>query len=385
MKEILIITPYCPFPPHKSGGIHALYSILKENKYDKNTKIDLLYYDEEDKEAEIEIKRYINDVRYVDLRRKGKFNRIISILKRIPYGVYQYDECRLNLEKKYDLIILDQSLGINIIKNIKQKNVILMAYDSMQLYFKRKSQIDSQGFISKIYNLSQSYFYKKLQGNTYDMFNKIYFVSENDSDFEKSKNPKYRDKLDFINLGVDFEKFSKDRYEESKEDIIVFTGIMSYAPNKDAAIYFAKDIMPKILEKRPKAKFLIVGKDPDEDILALRSDNIKVTGFVNDIVEVISSAKIYVSPLRFGTGMKNKVLEAMSTSKAIVASEVSIEGIKELIHNENIYIAKNDEEWVTYVCDLIDDTNKNKIFGEKCREVILQNYNWKKSYNKIIE
>ena len=83
--------------------------------------------------------------------------------------------------------------------------------------------------------------------------------------------------------------------------------------------------------------------------------------------------------------MKNKVLEAMSTSKAIVASEVSIEGIKELIHNENIYIAKNDEEWVTYVCDLIDDTNKNKIFGEKCREVILQNYNWKKSYNKIIE
>ncbi|MDR3594811.1 hypothetical protein [Clostridium sp.] len=184
MKKVLIITPYCPFPPHKSGGIHALFNMLKENKK-FNDRIDLLYYDEKDEYAEIEVLKYIDNVYYLDLRKKGKFIRIISMLKRIPYGIYQYDESLLYINNDYDKIIFDQPLSMNLINNVNTKEAVFMAYDSMSLYFDRKSNIDSTTLIEKIYNKMQSKYYKKIQKKLYSKFNKVFFVSESDASYEK--------------------------------------------------------------------------------------------------------------------------------------------------------------------------------------------------------
>ena len=383
MKRILILTPNCPFPPYKSGGTHALYNMIK-NKFN-NDYIDLVYYDEEDNEAEKEIKRYVNDVIYIPIKKKNiKVKRIISILKRIPFGIYQYDSKRLIISEKYDLVIFDQNLSLDLVNYIECKNKVLMAYDSMQLYFKRKSQINSKISIANLYNLLQSKFYDRIKTKNYYKFNKIYFVSEKDSDYEKESNPDVKDRIDYIKLGVDYNKFNLDNYNsDSTQKSIIFTGIMDYAPNKDAVMFFCKSIMPILINKHPDLIFYIVGKNPDEDIKKLKNKNVVVTGFVEDIVECIARATVYISPLRYGTGMKNKVLEAMSTGKAIVASPISVEGIDELKHSDNIFIANREDDWIKYVDVLLNDENRRNVFSEKCRGIILENYNWEKSYEKL--
>ncbi|RII35760.1 glycosyltransferase [Clostridium chromiireducens] len=356
--------------------------MLKENKK-FNNRIDLLYYDEKDEYAEMEVKKYIDNVYYLDLRKKGKSLRIMSMLKGIPYGIYQYDESRLYIKNGYDKIIFDQPLSMNLISNINTKESILMAYDSMSLYFGRKSKIDSTTFIEKIYNKMQSKYYKKIQKKLYSKFNKVFFVSENDASYEKEMYAEFVSKIDNITLGVDYNKFDSSRYSNSSSKNIIFTGIMDYPPNKDAAIFFATKIFPKIIEKDNEVKFIIVGKNSDKDICNLISNNIKVTGFVDDIVESIASARVYVSPLRFGTGMKNKVLEAMSCKRAIVASETSVEGISQLEHNKNIYIPTTEDEWVYYVVKVLNDNTINDSFGNQCRKIILTNYSWENAYVKV--
>ena len=258
-----------------------------------------------------------------------------------------------------------------------------MAYDSMSLYFHRKANIDSNTLVGKIYNEMQSKYYKKIQKKLYSKFDKVFFVSENDACYEKKMYKEVQSKIDNITLGVDYNKFDSSRYSSSTSKNIIFTGIMDYPPNKDAAIFFATKIFPKILKKDSEVKFFIVGKNSDEDICRLRSDNIQVTGFVDDIVESIASARVYVSPLRFGTGMKNKILEAMSCKRTIVASEISVEGISQLEHNKNIYVPITEDEWVYYVVKALNDNAINESFGNQCRNIILMNYRWENAYTKV--
>lgn len=382
MKKFLIITPYCPFPPNKSGGINTLFNLVKENnKF--NNQIDLLFYDKNDEQAKDEVAGYFNNVFHLDLRKKGKLTRIISMLKEIPYGIYQYDENLLEITNEYDKVILDQPLSMNLINKINVKESALLCHDSMSLYFRRKANMSNINLIEKVYSKMQSKYYYKIEKKLFSKFDKIIFVSEKDALYEKKLNVEIKDKIDNINLGVDYRKFDSSKYKTSKNKNVIFTGIMSYAPNKDAAIFFATKIMPRLLEIDKEIVFIIAGRDPDKDVLNLQSDNIKVTGFVNDIVENIADARVYVSPLRFGTGVKNKVLEAMSCKKAIVASEISIEGITELEQNKNIYVADTEDEWVNYVTKALVDDEVNEKFGQQCREIILSKYKWENAYNKI--
>jgi polysaccharide biosynthesis protein PslH len=381
MKKILIITPYCPFPPHKSGGIHALFNLLRQNPF--NSEIDLLYYDKEDKQAEIEVKKYVSNIYYIDLRKKSKFiNRILSIINLKPHGTFQYNK-HIDLNKKYDKIIFDQPLSIDLVDTLDAEEKTLFSYDSMIMYFSRKSK-QTKNVFEKIYNTLQSAFYIRLQKKKLNKFDSIFYVSEIDKIYEQDLFKDInKDKFKNINLGVDKEKFNTNKYSKKDEKSIVFTGIMSYEPNKDAMIYFVNSIFNELKMYHQNLKLYIVGKEPDREIQDMAREDIIITGFVDDVAEYIANATVYISPLRFGTGMKNKVLEAMSTSKAIVASPTSVEGINELINGENIYVANNDNEWIEYINILIIDNLKREQFGAKCRKIIEENYSWESGFMEI--
>src|SRR6185436_5916336 len=114
--------------------------------------------------------------------------------------------------------------------------------------------------------------------------------------------------IDLLPNGVDTNDFAPQP-EREEADLVAFAGNMAYQPNVDAACWFARDVWPTIREARPHARLVLVGRDPVAAVEALRSDSIEVTGTVPRIQDVVARAAVVVSPLRYGTGMKNKVLE----------------------------------------------------------------------------
>ncbi|AAK80991.1 glycosyltransferase involved in cell wall biosynthesis [Clostridium acetobutylicum] len=389
--KILIITPSCPYPPHKSGGALIIYNLLKQNKSVGNT-IDLLYYDEYDKEAEKEIRKYADSVYNKNLRvRISPLDRMLSILKGIPYGLYQYKHSLLKsycyeLQKNhYDVVFFDQFSSVLFQDMINCTNKIFFECDCVSLFFHRKYKMGQKNLIGKVYNGLQYKYYKKIEKNYYKKFNKVFFVSESDALYVKDNFKESAANIDHINLGVNIENFDSDKYDnlDLKEKSIVFTGIMNYAPNKDAVLYFYNKILPEIIKKYPDIKFYIVGKNPDSDVQSLEGKNVVVTGFVDDIAEYIAKASVYVSPLNYGTGMKNKVLEAMSMNKAIVASEVSVEGINELKDGVNIFIAKDDKQWIDKILLLLSNDSVRKDIGANGRNIVKSYYSWEKAYMKL--
>ena len=94
---------------------------------------------------------------------------------------------------------------------------------------------------------------------------------------------------------------------------------------------------------------------------------------------------MYVSPLRFGTGVKNKVLEAMGCCKASVFSPISIEGIPEVIPGENCSVASTTDEWVFAVSELLESNEKRDTYEKKLAESSFASRSWKQSMKEIME
>jgi glycosyltransferase involved in cell wall biosynthesis len=112
-------------------------------------------------------------------------------------------------------------------------------------------------------------------------------------------------------------------------DGIVFTGAMSYAPNVDTAVHLARVILPLVRREIPTARLTIVGRDPTPAVLATAElPGVTVTGYVDDVRPYLEGAAVFAAPLRFGSGIQNKLLEAMSMEVPAVVSTLAADGLR---------------------------------------------------------
>src|SRR6185436_7599829 len=109
---------------------------------------------------------------------------------------------------------------------------------------------------------------------------------------------------------------------------VVFTGLMNHPPNADAAVFFAREVLPRIRAEVPDAAFEVVGREPTPEVLALADlPGVTVTGEVPDVRPLLAAASAVVAPLRFGSGARQKILEAWAMEKSVVATTVGAEGL----------------------------------------------------------
>jgi glycosyltransferase involved in cell wall biosynthesis len=113
-------------------------------------------------------------------------------------------------------------------------------------------------------------------------------------------------------------------------DCLVFTGVMSYPPNADAARYLIAELLPLIRQSIPGIKTLIVGRDPAPDLieLAKHEPNITLTGYVDDVRPYLERATVFVAPVRYASGVQNKILEALAMGVPVVTTSVVVAGVK---------------------------------------------------------
>jgi len=142
--------------------------------------------------------------------------------------------------------------------------------------------------------------------------------------------------------------------EFDKTSDLLFVGNFSHPPNEDAVLYFWKDVFPLILKDLPDVRLYVVGNNPPDSVKALASDRIIVTGYVQDLSPYLLQARISVSPLRYGAGMKGKVGEALSWGLPVVTTTIGAEGM-ELDDGRDALIADTAEQFAAKVVRLYND------------------------------
>ncbi len=189
--------------------------------------------------------------------------------------------------------------------------------------------------------------------------------------------------------GVDTEYFHPGLSEQAPqtsaltEPRLCFVGVMDYLPNVTAMQWFASQVWPQLRQRYPGASLQIVGKHPTSEILSLtRLPGIDVTGAVPDVRPFLRSADMVVAPLQIARGVQNKVLEAMSMARPVVASSAAATGI-DCTDGQHLCIADQPQQWLQRIDWLCGDDQRRQRLGQSARQLVCQQYTWQARLSQL--
>jgi glycosyltransferase involved in cell wall biosynthesis len=174
--------------------------------------------------------------------------------------------------------------------------------------------------------------------------------------------------------GVDLDYFSPS-LEAVDRDSLVFSGRMGYRPNTDAAVFFAREVLPLILRKRPRTVLTVVGAEPPREVRKLAGANVVVTGAVSDVRPYCRRAAVLLAPIRFGGGTRLKVLEAMAMAKPLVSTAVGCEGIN-AGSGEHLLVADSPIDMAAAVLRLLEDRDLATAIARRGLALVKSSYGW---------
>lgn len=184
------------------------------------------------------------------------------------------------------------------------------------------------------------------------------------------------DKAFAIPIGVDIDYFGNVALEDNTDEYIGFLGAMNVAHNENAVEHFVKDILPLVLQKHPKVKFLVIGGGVQDRLFNLRSDNVIFTGRVEDIRDYLKKCKVFVCPMTFGSGIKTKNLEAMAMGLPVVTTSIGAENI-DAKDGVDWHVADDNVTFANRVVTLLEDNRRRLDMGQKGKQFIYDNFTWK--------
>jgi glycosyltransferase involved in cell wall biosynthesis len=162
---------------------------------------------------------------------------------------------------------------------------------------------------------------------------------------------------------------------------VVFTGAMRHAPNADAARWYVEQVQPRVACGVPDASLAIVGADPPADVLALRSDAVRVTERVDDVRPYLAEASVAVVPLRAGGGTRLKILEAFAAGVPVVSTRLGAEGL-DTVDGIHLLLADNAEDFAAAVVRVLRDHVLAERLVANARELGEQ-YDWARIAPKL--
>lgn len=221
---------------------------------------------------------------------------------------------------------------------------------------------------------SESSRVKRFEAREYHRFDRVVVVSEQDRAALEELGARLR--VEVIPNGVDAERFAPDPSALRDESRIVFTGVMSYAPNVTAAEYLTRRVLPRVHEARPDAHLAIVGREPAPAVRMLeRLDGVEVTGEVPDLRPWLNGSRAYACPMQTGTGIKNKLLEAMACALPCVATPLALQGLR-VEDGVELLVGATEEEVANHLIRLLADDELARRLGRAARAYVRAKHDW---------
>jgi glycosyltransferase involved in cell wall biosynthesis len=179
----------------------------------------------------------------------------------------------------------------------------------------------------------------------------------------------------FNNTGVDCSFFRPVR-RDVDADTIVFAGYYRHEPNVGAALYLCREVLPRLRVEVPNVRVILAGGEPPEAVRELAHDpSITVTGWIDDLREVVARAAVFVVPIVSGAGLRGKVLEAWAMGKAVVTTSLAVEGLK-VEHGRNALVADTPADFARAIATLLRNPERREQLAAAALTTARRHYDW---------
>ena len=382
--RIFILLPRIPYPLEKGDKLRAYHQI---RQLSRNNEIVLCALNDNGKVDEQQafqaLQPFCSSINFIKLSKpRILFGMVRAFLRGLPMQCgYFYNR---KAARKVDELIKrhqpDLLFGqlLRVAEYLRHQD-IPKALDYQDVFsYGMKRRRDIASWITRpVFNME----YKRLsryEAAIFDDFDVKTIISEPDRNL--IPHPK-KDEILIIPNGVDHDYF-KPRQQEKRYDI-VFTGNMSYAPNVNAAEYLAGEIMPLVWKALPDAKLYLAGATPDPKVKKAASERIFVSGWLDDIRDAYAQSRVFIAPMRLGTGLQNKLLEAMSMGLPAITTPLANASLGAK-PGEEILIGSNAEEMAQHIITLLTDKDKAEQIAQAGFDFTNRVYDWGKS-TEILE
>lgn len=224
----------------------------------------------------------------------------------------------------------------------------------------------------KAFGWVESVKFQREERQSWNRFRRCVLTSEREEQVVVQKQPDVATAV--VPNGVDTGYFRPTSTPVDPESI-VFTGLMTYRPNADAAVRFVKEVLPLVRRSRPSATFTAVGWGLPADLAPLLGNGVTHTGRVPDVRPYLARAAVVVVPLRMGSGTRLKVLEGLAMGKAVVSTTLGCEGV-DVRPGRDVLVADDSESFARAVVELMEDGERRASLGEEGRRLVERSYTW---------
>lgn len=386
--NILILSAGIPFPL-EDGARLILYHLLKRLSLYHNITLLCLISSDEEKQYISYISQYCKVETILHKRSNSNLNRIKYLFSPLPYGINLFYSRiirkkvqKVLFNKKFDIVQFQYINAAQYAADITKIPKIFYAADCDSIIYHKRMKKEKNIFY-KLYLLWQWYRNVMYEKKLSKLFNAAIVVSNADREVLKKHAP---DLPIFVAPnGVDTDYF-KSNYNLTKERSIIFTGVMDYHPNVSSVLYFYNNIFPLVKKQVSDIKFYIVGKNPTKEIFDLQNfdKSIIVTGYVKDIRPYLEKSAVFVCYMVTGSGIKNKLLEAMSMELPIVANSLAIKGI-DALNGRDFFKADRNDEFADKIILLLKDKILARKISISARQFVIRYHNWDGTAYKVDE
>jgi polysaccharide biosynthesis protein PslH len=298
-----------------------------------------------------------------------------------PYAIRKYCQPRVARELRqlvesgsYDVIVCDFLVAAGVIPWDAPCPKVLFTHNVEATIWKRHYEV-ARNPLWKLLSWREWRAMEHAENQYLKEADLVLAVSQADSDVFAELVPP--EKLVVISTGVDIDYFAPQKSVE-QSDTLVFTGSMDWLPNEDGIFYFVREILPRISQQVPGVKLTVVGRKPSRRLESLAgeySNQVQLTGWVDDVRPYLAKSAVSIVPLRVGSGTRLKIFEAMSMNKAVVSTTIGAEGLP-VTHGNEIFLADTPEDFAEFSVRLLRDPALRRQIGNAARGLVETKYSW---------
>ncbi len=379
--DILLISRCLPYPL-QHGDRLIVYHLVRELRR-RGHRFDLIAFtlDEADLLQIPNVAEMFDHIEPIQERRRSYLDYVKRLAHLFPHTaagcwnppMWEAVQHRL-AQKRYDVIHLFGGIQVYEVRNlIHDWPNLIVPYDSYALFVER-AFVNAPTAREKIWLKTVSVLAHRYERKMYQGFGRTVLVSKVDEETLLGLAPRL--KTTVIPNGVDTDYFAPVN-GTVRAPSLIFVGNYSYRPNLTAAIALINEILPRVRSEVPEADAVLVGPEPPVELVSLGADRVEVTGYVSDIRPYLARAGCFVAPLMLGSGIKNKILEAMAMSVPVVSTPLGCEGIS-VTDGKDVLLGESTIELAKAVIRLFrDDTLRSRV-ATGGQQLVHRLYNWRR-------
>ena len=302
----------------------------------------------------------------------------------VIYGPYvlSVEEYIKRHGRYFDIVILSRPhVAIKHINSVKRNcDRAKIIYDTKDLVYIRESRRAEVENSEKVRKLAEAS--KKTEFYLAKNSDLTLVVSPEEKKILLKESPKLN--VEVLRHVLPVIKQPKKPFSERKD--LLYVGGFNHIPNVDGVIYFVNEIFPGIKKGLPGVHLYIVGSNPPHEVSSLQSSDIIVTGFVKDMAPYFENCRVFVVPLRYGAGIKGKVIHSMIRGLPVVATPIGAEGIiEEVEEGKDMLVANTKEDFVEKVVSLYTNEKLWNVLSESPSHYVEKNYSYEASRIRLKE